>query len=282
LGHSDANSNRKGKASETVSEAHPPVATDTVAPAPIKAKPCNSYTWFQANAGNWESEGYTTGIGGTLSSLHELTCKWAAYQRGLNLDSTRLPEYVRPLGDSLRLPGGALAYNVRMTDSTQSDSYNVLYFVAEVEDSLFYRRVDEQYYNPDAEQSWQIRALRSLDVPKASAQYVWLEYNSIAVNREDGDRHVSESWTGHIYTYDDGRGFRFLQWAPIRSEIRKNGKLIGAKQWDVSVPEAGYMRVEKRLEKGKDLTLEPPEHWLGLHVIDSTAAGTGSVRPSCD
>lgn len=242
--------------------------TDTTRPGPIAVKPCSVHATYRNREKAFLP--YEPVRDDVVPSLHEFTCRWAV-GNDLSIDSTRLPKYVRPIGDSLRLGNEVFAYSVKMMEAGKEAPMNALYFVAEIGDSLYYHEIDEHYHNPDSKQFWTIRSLRPLDVSGATSQYVWYEYNSTTEGTKNGHWYRSESWTGHIYTYDEKRGFRYLQWAPIRSAVWKDGELVGAKQWDISVPEAGVMLVEPRLQKGKDMTLEPPEHWLGQHVIDSQA-----------
>jgi len=263
----------------------PAERTDTTDRPPIPLEPCTKYEWFLPSEGDGKPK-IRTIQSRYIESLHALTCQWATMTQELSLDSTQLPKYARPTGDTLQLEDGPMAYAVEMVQLRKepTSTPHELYFVAEVGDSLYYKEVEKAapHHGGPFSSHLRVRSLRPLDVPKAESQYIWFEYARFGEKEQTGDLVTWEHWKAHIFTYDRHRGFRHLQWVPIRREERTNGELIGAKQWDASMPEAGYMRVEKRLEKGKDLTLEPPEHWLGLHVIDSTAAGTGSVRPSCD
>jgi len=210
---------------------------------------------------------------------------WAAYQRGLSLDSTRLPKYVQPTGDSLRLGKDILAYGVKMTpaDPERLDP-NDLYLVAEVADSLFYRRVgDARPYKNDSPSTVRIRAMRLIDVPGAESQYFWVEVETQTVSKEKSSTSIETDWDGHIFTYDRRRGMRYLHHAPVREELKKDGELVGAQQWDVSVPEPGIMKVEPRLRRGK---VRPGRgnvrlanrNWLGKHVIDPTVSPKREVR----
>jgi len=206
-----------------------------------------------------------------VPSLHEFTCRWAV-GNNLSIDSTRLPKYVRPVGDSLQIGDETLAYSVKMREAGKKFPTNALYFVAEVGDSLYYHEVDTHYHDPDYDKSWQIRALRPLDVPEARSQYVWFEYNNIAEGTKDGKRYVSENWRGQVHTYDRQRGFRYLQWAPIRYEERIGGHLHGVRQLDVRIPEAGIMSIEERLQRGARVTQGRGwRHRLGRQVIDTEA-----------
>ena len=187
----------------------------------------------------------------------------------LSIDSTQLPKYVRPVGDSLRLGDATLAYSVKMTEAGDDAPLKALYFVAEVADSLYYREVDTHYPDPEYRKSWQIRALRPLDVSGATSQYIWFEYSSVAEGTKNGEQYVSETWRGHVYTYDRRRGVRFLQWSPIRYEERIGGRLHGVRQLDVRFPRAGVMEVEERLQKGAQVTRGRGwQHRLGRHIID--------------
>lgn len=257
----------------------PATRADTISPRPIEARSCQVYDWFDAPENGWESLSSSALPGTHYASLHELTCKWAAYQHELSLDSTRLPKYVRPIGDSLRLAEDALAYSVNMKEVGNSSPKNSLFFVAEVGDSLFYHQIDDYYENnidryydttgeADPKQFWRIRALRPLDVSGSQSQYLWFEFAHLTEGTKNGNHYSSERWTGHIYTYDERQGIRHLHMAPIRSATRKNGSIVRAKQWDVSVPKPGIMLIEPRLEKGDDPTLESPRRWVGRHVID--------------
>ncbi len=280
--------NRFGKSAKQVSfledtSLAPPVEQfqdDTTRSPAIEVKPCSIHATYR----NREQMGppYRPARQGVVPSLHEFTCRWAV-GNDLSIDSTQLPMYVRPTGDSIRLGEDLLVYAVEMVQLKEEPTHtpHTLYFLAEIADSLYYKEIDDARPHSFTPSHIKVRSLRPLNVSDAQTQYIWFEYARSGEMRKDSTR-TWEKWKAHIFTYDRRRGVRHLQWVPIRAEERKNGKLVGAKQWDVSVPEAGFMQVEKRLQKGKDLTLEPPEHWLGLHVIDSTAAGTESVRPSRD
>lgn len=239
----------------------------------IEEKACTSYGWFLANKGNWESEGYPGGLGtDNLGSLHELTCKWAGYQHSLSMDSTQLPRYIRATGDSLRV-GNALVYSVRMSIPKDPDFID-LYLVAEVGDSLFYSEIQRAHEGGNPE-SLQVRSIRPIDVDSASTQYIWYEYAEITRGDKDPTS-VYEQWIGRILTYDPRRGMRSLTKAPVRAEARKGDEVLGVKQWDVSVPEPGIMRIQPRLEKGGDVSLAP-RGWLGKHVIDRSATSKREV-----
>jgi len=252
-----------------------PVEEDTTDPAPIEARPCNSYSWFQPNKGNWESEGYVGGIGGSsLSSLHEMTCKWAAYQRGLSLDSTRLPKYVRPIGDSLRLPGGVLTYSVEMVQLKDYPSVDrhTLYFVAEVGDSLYYDEITKAAPHSSNPSSFSLRSLRPLNMPGAESHYIWFEYAESGRDTQGEKVETVNRWSASVFTYDSKRGMRHLTGVPIRIEMKKDGRLHGVRQLDVRIPEAGLMEVTERLQRGANITKGMGWHRvLGKHIIDSTA-----------
>lgn len=255
-------------------------AGDTTRPPSIEAKPCSVHATYRNREQAFLP--YRPVRQDVVPSLHEFTCRWAV-GNNLSLDPQRLPEYVRPVGDSLELEDGTLVYAVEMVELKEkpSSTLHKLYFVADVRDSLYYQEIDHAApHHPGTYFSrLRVRSVRPLEVPKAETQYIWFEYAKLGEKEKNNGLASWEEWKAHIFTYDRSRGFRHLQWTPIRKEVQQNGKLIGAKQWDVSVPEAGVMLIEPRLQKGKDLTLEPPEHWIGTHVIDSSATDV-DPRPS--
>jgi hypothetical protein len=184
-----------------------------------------------------------------------------------------LPKYVRPVGDSLRI-ADLLAYSVKMAAPKKLD-FKELIFVAEVGDSLFYTDFSRAHVDGNPE-SLQVRSIRPIDVDSASTQYVWYEYAEITRGDEDTTS-VYERWIGRILAYDPRRGMRSLHKAPVRAEARKGGKVLGVTQWDVSMPEPGIMKIEKRLKKGGDVSLAPRE-WLGRHVVDRSATSKREVE----
>jgi len=253
--------------------------TDTTENSPIPIKSCTGYEWFIEPKEEDEKPKIEYINHRYIGSLHAFTCQWAVMTQTLSVDSTQLPKYVQPIGDSLRLAENVLAYSVNMKEVGDSSPKNSLFFVAEVGDSLFYHQIDDYYENnidqyydttgeADPKQSWRIRALRPLDVSGSQSQYLWFEFAHLTEGTKNGNHYSSERWTGHIYTYDERQGIRHLHMAPIRSVTRKNGSIVRAKQWDVSVPKPGIMLIEPRLEKGDDPTLESPQRWVGRHVID--------------
>jgi len=247
------------------------VFSDTT--APIEEKACTSYEWFRTQTKEyWRSEDYGSLFRTHTGSLHELTCRWAAYRRGLSFDSTRLPKYVQPVGDSLRM-GDFLAYSVKMTAPETLD-FKELIFVAEVGDSLFYTDFARSHVDGNPE-SLQVRSIRPIDVDSTPTQYIWYEYAEITRGDKDPTS-VYEQWIGRILAYDPRRGMRSLHKAPVRAEARKGDEVLGVKQWDVSVPEPGIMRIQPRLEKGGDVSLAP-RGWLGKHVIDRSATSKREV-----
>lgn len=260
--------------SQALSQNSPPDTT-----APIEDKSCNSYGWFRDQTREyWKSEDYGPLPGTYVASLHELTCKWAAYQRGLSFGSTRLPKYVRPMGDSLQLGEEVLAYGVKMVELGASLPNNELYFVAEVADSLFYREIQEE--RPGRRPSKiSVRALRELGVPGAESQYIWFETNYYGEDEIDGVKWTTRRWRGYVFTYDKRRGMRYLQHVPIRLEREKEGQFHGVRQLDVSIPEPGVMVVKERLQRGAKVTRGMGWHqWLGPHVIDTSATDNESFR----
>ena len=262
---------------------------DTTRPTPIEERPCVAYDWFDAPEDGWKSLSSSPLPGTHYASLHELTCKWAAYQNGLSLDSTRLPKYVQPTGDTLRLNGHPFAYGVKMrpVDPDRIDKSN-LYLVADVADSLFYREIGNAYpFQQDDPSTVSIRAVRPIEVPGAESQYLWVEIEERHLDAKGSPTGTYTRWRGHIFAYDRRRGMRYLHRAPVRVERMRGGKLVGAEQWDVSVPEPGIMLVEPRLKRGKvgehtieegGVTLGPPQHWIGRHVIDPTATSKREVE----
>ena len=257
----------------------PVSGSDTTSPNPIQEWSCREYDWFDAPENGWESLSSSSLPGAHYTSLHELTCMWAAYQRGLSLDSTRLPKYVQPTGDSLRLGKDILAYGVKMSPADpERTEQSELYLVAEVADSLFYEKIgDARPYKDDSPSTVRIRAMRLIDVPGGESQYFWAEVETQTVSKGRSPTEIHTRWHGHIFTYDHPRGMRHLERAPVREELRRSGKLVGAEQWDVSVPEPGIMKVSPRLKRGKvgaegvgDRVSVGPREWLGKHVIDKT------------
>lgn len=255
--------------------------TDTIDPSPIEAKSCAVYDWFYAAENGWESEGYGPLPGTHYASLHELTCKWAAYQHGLSLDSTRLPKYVRPIGDSLRIGKEVLAYSVEMVQLEEhpSNVQHTLYFVAELSDSLYYKEItDTAPHDPSYPDTVAVRSLRPLDVPQAEVQYLWFEYAKFGTSTQNGGS-TWERWYARVLTYDRRRGMRHLTGVPIRYEKTKNGEFYGVRQLDVRIPKAGIMEVEERLQRGANLTKGMGWHRVtGTHVIDPTATSKREVE----
>ncbi len=244
--------------------------SDTTRPRPIDVKPCSVHATYRNRENAFLP--YEPVRDDVVPSLHEFTCRWAV-GNDLSIDSTRLPTYVRPVGDSLRV-GDALAYSVEMAAPDTLD-YKDLYFVAEVGDSLFYK--DIMRMRPDGRtQSAKVRSIRPIDVEGAESQYIWYEYAGFA----KGEGHptpVYEEWAGHIFSYDPRRGMRHLHFAPVRTEARTGDTVHGVRQWDVSVPEPGIMKIEPRLKKGDDVKIAPRE-WLGKHVIDRSATTKREVE----
>ncbi|PQJ33965.1 hypothetical protein BSZ35_04480 [Salinibacter sp. 10B] len=238
-------------------------ATEAVAPRPDTSQPipvraCNVDTSYR-DGGLYKNEitrNYAFMGDYVASSLHELTCRWAQ-SYGHSTDPARLPEYVQPTGDSLRLSENALLYIVRMASPNGENS--TAYLIAEVGDSLSYTHT---YTGKE------LRALREVEVQDTETRYIWLE----AV-RSDVDSSKKEiRWRGHIFTYDRERGIQYAARAPVRFELFEDGESIGHVQVDVSIPEPGIMQIEWRE------TELPPRlgtqsnfrKWIGAYVIDST------------
>lgn len=249
------------KPSEHVGWTVPTVVADTNRTSPIPIESCRKYGDFR------EKRKLTSG---NVGSLHELTCRWAA-QEELSINPRTLPSYIQTSTDSLQLDENMLAYGVGMRPLRDSSEgiYCPVYFVAETDDSLFHYEVQNFETKNRYRVQRSMRALRPIEVPAASAQYIWFEVGVTSIDQEDRSR--GESWTGHILTYDAKQGVRYLSRTPVRSEVYKpNGELQSLYQLDVSVPEPGLMKIEKRTYKGKTRTV----NWntqIGLHVIDSVA-----------
>lgn len=245
-------------------------ARDTTRPAPIALKPCSVHATYRNREKAFLP--YEPVRDDVVPSLHEFTCRWAV-GNDLSIDSTRLPKYVRPTGDSLRLGKDALAYAVQMRQRKEppTSAQNTLYFVAEVGDSLYYKKIADSRPHSTAPTTVEVRSLRPLDVPKAETQYIWFEHEKAGVFRNDSTMR-REEWRAHVFTYDRPRGIRYLQWTPIRYAEWKNDSLVGARQLDVRFPEAGLMEVEERFQRGAKVTRGMGwRHRIGMGVIDSTA-----------
>jgi hypothetical protein len=192
----------------------------------------------------------------------------------LSLDSTRLPKYVRPIGDSLRLPGSVLAYSVEMVQQKEYPSVDrrTLYFVAEVGDSLYYDGITKAApYSPNPS-SLSVRSLRPLDVPGAESQYIWLEYAKSGKDTREETVSVWERWTANIFTYDPNRGMRQSHGRSDSDRDEEGGRLHGVRQLDIRIPKAGIIEVTERLQCGANITKGMGWHRVfGKHIIDSTA-----------
>jgi len=264
------------------------LSSDTT--APIERRPCNSYKWFQDQTEQyWQSQDYGPLPGTHFTSLHAMTCKWAAYREGLSFDSTQLQKYVQPTGDSLRLSKDAVAYGLKMAPANPDRLDRVsLYLVAEVADSLFYREIGDSHpYESGDPSTVSIRAMRPIDVPGAESQHLWVEIEKQYRDKEKTPVEVKTRWRGHIFAYDPGRGMRYLHNAPVRVERTRSGNLVGAQQWDVSVPKPGIMKIEPRLRRGKvrpgrDRVRLANRNWLGKHVIDPSATSKREIDPKGD
>lgn len=244
--------------------------SDTTDSYAIAIKPCSVHETYR----NRDEMGppYRPAQQEVVPSLHEFTCRWAVGNE-VSIDSMRLPMYVRAVGDSLRM-GDALAYSVKMAAPEHLD-YTDLFFVAEVGDSLFYADIERAFEGGNPE-SLTVRSICPIDVDSTSTQYIWYEYAEITRGEKDSTS-VYERWIGRILAYDDRRGMRSLHKAPVRAEARKGGKVLGVTHWDVSMPEPGMMKIEKRLKKGGDVSLAPPD-WLGRYVIDESATSKREVE----
>lgn len=247
------------------------IVDDTTRPPPIEAKPCSVHATYL----NREEIGppYRPARQEVVPSLHEFTCRWAVGNE-LSIDSTQLPKYVRPVGDSLRLADDALAYGVTMIPRKEGPTHDpsVLYFVSEVGDSLYYKEIERARPLAFSPSRVHVRSLRPLEVSKAKAQYIWLEHALIRESRADSTVTLVE-WRANVFTYDGRRGVRHLKMVPIRYEERKGERVLGVRQLDVRLPQAGIMEVEERLQKGAHVTKGMDwHHRLGRHVIDPKAA----------
>lgn len=238
-------------------------AVDTSRTSPIPIKSCRKYKGFR-NLQKW----------GSIDSVHELTCRWIKQKKELGiypknalpLDPETLPSYVETSEDSLQFDN-MVAYGFEISPPRKPWTVKRSYFlVAEVGDSLYHKNVMGFEPRKDVQTNIRVRGLRPIEVPGASTQYIWFEVATKSSNRNDSSK--TESWTGHVFTYDGRRGVRFLSYAPVRSEVYKeNGELSGLYQLDVSVPEPGLMKIEERTYKGK-IKNRGWVDWIGLHVID--------------
>ena len=244
---------------------------DTTRPTLIEVKPCSVHAAYRNR--DQIVGPYGVGRDGIASSLHGFTCRWAADEK-LSLDSTRLPEYVRPLGDSLRLSEDVLTYSVEMVQLKDYPSVDrhTLYFVAEVGDSLYYDEITKAAPHSPNPSSFSLRSLRPLDVPGAESHYIWFEYAESGRDTQGEKVETVNRWSASVFTYDSKRGMRHLTGVPIRIEMKKDGRLHGVRQLDVRIPEAGLMEVTERLQRGANITKGMGWHRvLGKHIIDSTA-----------
>jgi hypothetical protein len=223
---------------------------------PIAVKPCSvdtSYRTVQLH-GNEITDSYRSMGYYVAPSLHNLTCRWAR-SYGHSTDPARLPKYVQPTGDSLKLSENALLYIVRMVPPSDEDKK--AYLVAEIGDSLSYTH---------AHTDKELRALREVEVPGTGTRYIWLEY------ADPSDSTVW--WWGRIFTYDQQRGIRYAARAPVRFEMFEDGESIGYTQVDVSIPRPGIMKIDWRDIPESDrlptslATQSNFHNWIGLHVID--------------
>lgn len=236
------------------------VRSDTTHPIPVR--PCETRTTSQnSEEENGDSSEKTED---KISSLHELTCRWAI-ANDLRTDSTRLPKYVRPTGDTLRLSDEALIYLVEMDSpfEDRGDTYfEDEYLVGEVGDSLFY----EGYVS--------VRGMWEVEVPGTDTRYIWLE--SVRSNSDS----TEVTWWGRIFTYDRQRGIQYAARAPVRFEMFEDGESIGHVQVDVSIPEPGIMKIEWReVELPTRLATRSNFHnWIGPHVIDTTETDKRNLR----
>ncbi|PQJ33963.1 hypothetical protein BSZ35_04470 [Salinibacter sp. 10B] len=199
------------------------------------------------------------------SSLHELTCRWAQ-SYGHSTDPARLPTYVQPTGDSLRLGEEALLYIVRMA-SPRGENRKA-YLIAEVGDSLSYTQTVKQE---------NLRALREVDVSGTDTRYVWLEI----VSKDVDPSSKVVQWEGRIFTYDRQRGIQYAARAPVRFELFEDGESIGYTQVDVSIPEPGIMNIEWRETESlsaMDVRRSNFSKWVGLHIIDTTKTDKRDVH----
>lgn len=263
-------------------EAH----VDTSRQRIIPAKPCTVYDWLIGPDENGETKLRSISHR-YIGSLHELTCQWAAMKHDLSLDSTQLPRYVETMSDTLRLSTNATAFAVQFRPSGNEDVpyQKNLFLVANVADSLYYRRLKTVYTSFDQRSSLSVRGLRTLEVPGATQTYIWVEVEDRSVARETVSQDslpASEyrQWFGYVFAYDRIRGLRYLLdgVVPIRVEDIRAGETVGVMQWDVSIPEPGIMEVVPRTHWGQDLPPRP-RGWLGAHVIDSSAvADTSAYR----
>lgn len=247
-------------------------AKDTTRPRTIAVKPCNVHATYRNREKAFLP--YEPVRDDVVPSLHEFTCRWAV-GNDLSIDSTQLPKYVQPIGDSLQLGTDALAYGVEMVQLKKhpSNAQHTLYFVAEVSDSLYYKEITDVYpHHPARPDTVAVRSLRPLEVPQAEAQYIWFEYAKFGTNTQNRVKMKNRWWYARVFTYDTRRGMRHLTGVPIRYEKKKDGELYGVRQLDVRIPEAGIMEVEERLQRGENLTRGMGwNRVIGTHIIDSTA-----------
>ncbi|WP_146110002.1 hypothetical protein [Salinibacter sp. 10B] len=227
---------------------------------PIPAKPCSvdtSYRTVQLYE-NEITDSYRSMGHYVAPSLHNLTCRWAQ-SYGHSTDPGRLPKYVQPTGDSLRLTENVLLYIVRM--APPSGENKKAYLIAEIGDSLSYTH---------AHKGKELRTLREVEVPGTDTRYIWLEYVDPASDSTE------VRWWGRIFTYDRQRGIQYAARAPVRFEMFEDGESIGYVQVDVSIPEPGIMKIEARDIPDSEtlptrLNRRSNFHkWIGRHVIDTT------------
>lgn len=248
--------------------------SDTIDRPVVDPKACTQYQWFREHeVSKWEDASFPIGRNGNMESLHELTCRWTTGQRTLSLSPSRLPKYVRPMGNSIRLSDDVLAYPVQMVQLREGPTAraNTLYYVAEVGDSLYYREIADARPKNFDPSTVSVRAHRLLDVAEAEAKYIWFEYAKSQKSDDSGTPTSIEEWNAHVFSYDASRGMRHLAFTAIRREERKNGEFHGARQLDVSIPQAGIMDVEERLQQGAKVTKGRAwNRFLGRHIIDTT------------
>lgn len=270
---------------------------DTSKLGAIPATPCTIYDWFVEPTDNDRAK-MRSFSPRYISSLHEMTCQRAVMTQRLlvSFDSTLLPRYrVEVMSDTLRLAEDAFAYAVQLhpTPTERQRMEKTMYLVANMADSLYYRRLRSKDATAERQQQFSIRGLRTLNIPGAKRTYIWLELESLSRSRQlvphpEAARMDSvpakafREWQGYVFSYDEAQGLRYPLdgVVPIRGERIRAGDIVAFEQWDVSFPEPGIMMVDVRDRKGEVLKDSPyfaaPE-WLGPHVIDREAVADSSV-----
>jgi hypothetical protein len=277
---------------------HAPAADippDTSRLGAIPATPCTIYDWFVESTEN-EKAKMQAFSPRYIGSLHEISCQRTVMTQGLSVsfDSTHLPRYyVEVMSDTLRLEEDAFAYAVQLrpTPTERQRMKKTMYLVANMSDSLYYRRLRSKHVTAERQQQFSIRGLRALNIPGAKRTYIWLELESLSQSRQLVPHPTTPTdsvpatafreWQGYVFNYDATQGLQYLLdgVVPIRGEKVRAGKTVAFEQWDVSFPEPGIMTVSVRARQGEVLKDSPyfaSPDWLGPHVIDREAVSDSS------